>query len=257
MTSAVQIAAYADELLRAREIPDYPNALNGLQVDTSAPVTGVAAAVDLSSRAVEGARVAGVNLLIVHHGAFWAGLAPLTGIRYRMLHSLITNGIAVYSSHLPLDCHPTLGNNVLLAEELGLERKSSFGRFEDIFVGAAGESGMKIEELIGRVSAFSARNGGRAHHTPFTSDRAVGSWGLCTGAGVDADTMREAVERKIRTLIVGEGPHWTAVAAEENDLVLIYAGHYATETLGVQALAKTIAAQFAIPWHFIPTPTGT
>jgi putative NIF3 family GTP cyclohydrolase 1 type 2 len=85
----------------------------------------------------------------------------------------------------------------------------------------------------------------------------VGRWAICSGAGADSDTLREAKERKIETLIVGEGAHWTAVDAEENNIVIVYAGHYATETLGVQALAKALAAEFTIPWHFIPTPTGT
>lgn len=257
MTSAIEIAAFADDLLGTGRVPDYPNALNGLQVDTGTPVIGLAAAVDFSSRAIAGAQAVGANMLVVHHGAFWAGLEPLAGARYRLIHSLIANGIAVYSSHLPLDCHLTLGNNALLADELGLERKFPFGRFKEIFIGVAGESEMKTEQLIERLSVFSARYGGNVHHTPFTRGRDVGRWGLCTGAGADVDTIREAVGRGFQTLIVGEGPHWTAVAAEENDLTLIYAGHYATETLGVQALARTLAAKFRLPWDFIPTPTGT
>jgi putative NIF3 family GTP cyclohydrolase 1 type 2 len=113
---------------------------------------------------------------------------------------------------------------------------------------------------MGAASSFAAEHGGRAQATPFGRDgnrRRVGRWAVCTGAGADTDTLREAGERKIQTLIVGEGPHWTAVYAEENDLVLIYVGHYASETLGVQALAAAISAKFGIPWEFIPAPTGT
>jgi len=81
-------------------------------------------------------------------------------------------------------------------------------------------------------------------------------WAICTGAGASAETLHEAAERNIDTLIVGEGPHWTAVDADELGITIIYAGHYATETLGVQALAAYVAERYDVPWHFIDVPTG-
>ena len=257
MATALQLAEFADRLLGSRVISDYPNAVNGLQVDTDQPVAALAAAVDFSSRSVKGAIKAGANLLIVHHGAFWGGAEPLTGARYRTFRLLIENSLGVYSSHLPLDCHPSLGNNVLLAETLGLKVGSSFGFHKGTAIGVAGDSKSSLSDLTASISSFAQAHSGRIHHTPAAAGRLVGRWAICTGAGADADTLREARERKIETLIVGEGAHWTAVDAEENDIVIVYAGHYATETLGVQALAKTLAAEFKIPWHFIPTPTGT
>lgn len=257
MPKAVQIAAFADGLLRTAEIPDYPNALNGLQVGTEAEVSMLAAAVDFSARTVRAVQATGAKLMIVHHGAFWGGLMPLTGIRQKTISELLAGSIGVYSSHLPLDCHPTLGNNVLLARALDLAPDGTFGRFNDISIGVSGESSAPVSELIDRAAVFSQAHGGRVHNTPFRSGRIVGRWAICTGAGADSDTLREAADRGIQTLVVGEGPHWTAVYAEENDLVLIYAGHYATETLGVQALAAAIADKFRIQWQFIPAPTGT
>jgi putative NIF3 family GTP cyclohydrolase 1 type 2 len=79
---------------------------------------------------------------------------------------------------------------------------------------------------------------------------------MCSGAGASADTLTEAIEAGLDTLIVGEGPHWTAVTAEENDLVIIYAGHYATETLGVCALAQHLGDRYNVPWNFVSAPTG-
>ncbi len=257
MNTVVEIAAYADDLLQTKLIPDYPNALNGLQVSTNSPIRGIAAAVDFSSRAVTGAVAAHANLLVVHHGAFWAGAQPLVGSRHKIFRSLFENELAVYSSHLPLDCHTTLGNNVLLAKELGLEPSSGFGRFKDIHVGVSGETSVGAEDLVERVSKFTASHAGRVHHTPFAPKATFKRWAICSGGGANAEALQEAAAKNIDVLIVGEGPHWTAVDAEESGLVIIFAGHYATETLGVQALAATLASRFKIPWTFVPTPTGT
>ncbi|HVT01870.1 MAG TPA: Nif3-like dinuclear metal center hexameric protein [Thermoanaerobaculia bacterium] len=257
MPKAAEIAAFADSLLRTHEIPDYPNALNGLQVGTDAEISKLGAAVDFSARAVGLAAKAGVNLLLVHHGAFWDGLAPITGRRLRVLSDLLSASIGVYSSHLPLDCHPVLGNNVLLAQRLGLVPESPFGKFNEISIGTSGHSACLVSELLDTATTFAQEHGGHVHSTPFRTGRNVGRWAICTGAGADSDTLREAGQRGIETLIVGEGPHWTAVRAEESGLVLIYAGHYVTETLGVQALAAAISAEFRIPWEFIAAPTGT
>jgi putative NIF3 family GTP cyclohydrolase 1 type 2 len=92
--------------------------------------------------------------------------------------------------------------------------------------------------------------------SPSKEGRKTKRWAICTGAGAAADTLKEATERGVDTLIVGEGPHWTAVHADENDIVIIYAGHYATETLGVRALAQHIGNRFNLPWHFVSAPTG-
>lgn len=127
--SATDLAIYADELLQTANTPDFPNAVNGLQLENISPVRGIAAAVDFSTRAILAAIKTGANLLIVHHGMFWSGLGPLNGPSYKRLKMMIENDIAVYSSHLPLDRHPTLGNNVRLAAELGLVPTGLFARF--------------------------------------------------------------------------------------------------------------------------------
>jgi dinuclear metal center YbgI/SA1388 family protein len=257
MPTAVEIASFADALLKTSEIPDYPNAMNGLQIGSDGEISKLAAAVDFSARAIRGAISSGADLLIVHHGAFWGGLVPITGQRQSQLTELFSAPLAVYSSHLPLDCHEELGNNVLLSKELGLIPESPFAKSNGVTIGCAGHSAASIEELFQRSSRFAENYGGRAHATPYSKNQKIGAWGLCTGAGASAETLQEAVERKIDTLIVGEGPHWTAVYAEDNGLTIIYAGHYATETLGVQALAAKAAKEFNLDWEFIRAPTGT
>lgn len=255
MSKSVDLASYTDELLHTASTPDYPNAVNGLQLENRSPIRGIAAAVDFSTRAILGAIENRANFLIVHHGMFWGGIGPFSGPSYRTLKMLMENDIAVYSSHLPLDRHPTLGNNALLAAELGLAPTGSFARFQDIFIGMSGESNIETASLTTRAREF-AKNYGEIRTSVFPTDRRTRKWGICTGAGASAETLSEASAAGIDTLIVGEGPHWTAVHAEEHGFAIIYAGHYATETLGVRALAQHLAERHELPWSFINAPTG-
>lgn len=256
MTTLTAIASHLDDLLRTAEIPDYPNALNGIQVEHDREIVRVAAAVDARERTIRGAIESGANLLIVHHGLFWGGLQPLRRAMLRRVRALLDAPLAVYSSHLPLDAHPTFGNNVLLARELGLEPSSGFARYEDVDIGVAGEANVATAELIRRADGFARRHGGTARHSPAEPGRITRRWAICTGAGASRETLDEAAASGIDTLIVGEGAHWTAIDADESGITLIYAGHYATETPGVRALAEHVSRTYDIPWTFIDAPTG-
>ena len=256
MTTIDEVAAYTDELLSTSAIPDYPSALNGLQLQCNAELRGIAAAVDLSTRAIKGAIEFDANLLLVHHGMFWGGLTPLTGAAYRRVRLLLDNDIAVYSSHIPLDFHATLGNNALLARQLDLTPSQPFARYQGISIGLAGECDVTTQSLVDRAATFARKHGHETRSTPVADGRRTRRWGMCSGAGASADTLSEAMAAGIDTLIVGEGPHWTAITAEENDLVIIYAGHYATETLGVCALAQHLSDRYKVPWRFVSAPTG-
>ena len=256
MTTALEIAQHLDDLLHVRETPDYGPALNGLQLENRGEIRRVAAAVDFSLRTVEGAIATDANLLLVHHGMFWGGLQPLRGRSYARLQRLISHDVAVYAAHLPLDAHPQLGNIALLARELGLEATGTFARFQTIDVGVRGEAELETATLVERVRTFARRHGGEIVVTPFDSGQWTRRWAICSGAGASSDTLREALAAGIDTLIVGEGPHHTAVEATDQGMVVIYAGHYATETLGVLALARHLEERFVIRWSFIEAPTG-
>lgn len=256
MSSAADLAHRANELLRCRETPDYALALNGLQVDNRAPIVKVAAAVDCSLRTIEGAVAGGANLLVVHHGLFWGGLQPLTGAHLARVRALLEHDIALYSAHLPLDAHETMGNSYLLARTLNLEPSGGFARYQTIFCGVQGAADVPTAELVASCDRFARLYGGRVVASSYSATRRTRRWGIVSGAGVNADTLREAVELGLDTVITGEGPHWSAVDAEEKGLVILYAGHYATETLGVQALAQWMAGQLEIPWSFVDAPTG-
>jgi dinuclear metal center YbgI/SA1388 family protein len=259
MPTLSDIAPYLDALLGTADVPDYPNALNGVQVENEGEVVKVAAAVDARERTIDGAIAAGANLLLVHHGLFWSGLQRLSGPHRRRVLALLSENVAVYSSHLPLDAHPELGNNALLARELGLTPSSGFARHPKaatFHIGVAGEAEVPLATVVERADRFAREYGGAVRYSDADLDRVIRRWAICTGAGASADTLDEAKARRIDTLIVGEGPHWTAIDAQEAGLTIIYAGHYATETLGVRALAQHIADTFHLPWVFIDVPTG-
>lgn len=253
---ATDLAQRIDRLLGVAGHPDYPGALNGLQLDHQGPVRAIAAAVDVSERSIRGAADAGANFLLVHHGLFWGGVQPLVGAGYRRWRVLFEHDMAVYSVHLPLDAHPELGNNVLLAREFGLTPSRPFASYQGMSIGVAGDADMPTDVIVALTDTFARRHGGRAVASAIPPGHHTRRWAICTGAGASSETLREAEAARINTLITGEGPHHTAVDAPERGVVVIYAGHYATETLGISAVAERVAGEAGVPWSFVSAPTG-
>jgi dinuclear metal center YbgI/SA1388 family protein len=256
MTALQEVVRDLDGSLRTREIPDYDRALNGLQLANAGTVHHVAAAVDFSLETVQQAVAVGADLLVVHHGMFWGGLQPLLGAQYERLRLAFSRNLAVYSSHLPLDCHETLGNNARLAAALGLLADGRFGRHHTLDLGVTGTTDLETQEIVDRVRDVVEPLGTRlvvAGHDP---GRRTRRWAVLTGAGASSAVFAEASAHDVDTLIVGEGPHHTAVEARERGLAVIYAGHYATETFGVQALAEYLEHRYALPWSFLHIPSG-
>lgn len=251
-----EIATHLDALLRTADVPDYPGALNGIQVENTNPVTRVAVAVDASLDTIAAAIAEKANLLVVHHGLFWAGVQPLRGPAYQRVRRLITHDVAVYSSHLPLDLHPALGNNVLLARALHLLPSGGFAGFQSIAIGVMGTADVDTEELAARAEVIARTEGGHLVRVGLTPGRRTRRWALCTGAGASSDTLREAASAGVDTLIVGEGAHHTGVEAPQLGIAVLYLGHYATETFGVRALGAELARRFDLPWTFVAAPTG-
>lgn len=256
MATLAAIREFLDATLNVAAIPDYPNAVNGVQFDNQGDIRHIAAAVDFSTVSVTGAIDRGAQLLLVHHGMFWSGVQPITGHRFRQVRALIQHDVAVYSAHLPLDMHQQFGNNSLLANRLGLTPSGGFARFQTIEVGLRGTCDVPTRALADRARALAEEFGGTLVATPFSTDRLTRRWGLCTGAGADSSSLKEAAAAGLDTLIVGEGPHHTAVEARELGIVVLYAGHYATETLGVRALADATARHFGVQSSFVDAPSG-
>lgn len=257
MVELAQVVRFLDEELRTGDVPDYDAALNGLQLANKGSVSRVAAAVDFSTATVAGAIEQKADLLLVHHGMFWGGAERIVGAPYERLRRALDGGLAVYSSHLPLDIHPTLGNNALFARELQLEPDGTFGRYKTIDVGVTGSAAnLATKALFDRVRAHSSKFATTAVCFPMDESRMTRRWAIVTGSGASSDTLREAVARGVDTLIVGEGPHHTAVAAAELGIAVMYAGHYASEVFGVKALAAHVGKRFNLPYSFVDVPTG-
>lgn len=256
MPSLRILADFLDDTLQIASVPDYANAVNGVQLANIGDVQRIATAVDFSSESVRRAIDIGARLLLVHHGMFWGGVQPITEHRHQRLWNLITHDVAVYSAHLPLDLHPQIGNNALLARRLGLTPSGGFARYQSIEVGLSGIADIPTHVIAGRARQLAEEFGGALVGPPIADDRRTRAWGICTGSGADSSTLREAVERQLDTLIVGEGPHHTAVEARELGIVVLYTGHYATETLGIRALGELLAERFSLSSEFIDVPTG-
>jgi len=256
VTSLADVVRFLDTELRTSEVPDYDAAKNGLQLANAGSVTKVAAAVDYSVQTVAGALASGADLLLVHHGMFWPGAEPVVGAAYERLKAAISGGLAVYSSHLPLDLHPTLGNNALLARELGLAPSETFGDYKGMDIGVMGAGDVETATIFERLRSFSERFRTTAVATSLAAGRRTRRWAVITGAGANSESIAECADRGVDTLIVGEGAHHTAVSAMERGLVILYGGHYATETLGVKALADHVASRFGLAATFVDFPTG-
>ncbi|PTL54354.1 Nif3-like dinuclear metal center hexameric protein [Paraconexibacter algicola] len=242
------LLADLDTLLDAPGFPDY--APNGLQVPgrgtVATVVTGVSAGLELLERAV----ALDADLVLVHHGLFWHG-APLALDRpaARRLRLLLEREISLAAYHLPLDAHLELGNNALLARGIGCERWEAFGVHKGRTIGVAGTfpgDGITREELVSRVR-------GVCHdREPLVFDAGperVRRVGIVSGAG--SDHLHEAVAAGLDAFVTGEPAERAMLAARENAITFVAAGHYATETHGVRALGDHLAARHGVTHHFV------
>ena len=227
---------------------------NGLQVPGGDEVTKVVTGVTAQRELIERAVAEGAQLVLVHHGLFWdfhpTGLTPVLAERLR---PLFKHDVALAGYHLPLDAHPEVGNNAILAERLGCERHEPFGRYRGTPIGRAGtfpDDGMPAADLFARVREVTAR-------VPTVFDAGperVRRIGIVSGAGVDA--LPEAIALGLDAFLTGEPREHVMADAREAGIHFIAAGHYATETFGVRALGDWLADRFGIEhvWVDIPNP---
>ena len=246
MPTLHEVTDYCDKRTRRSAFKDYPGAVNGLQVANDGRITKIGAAVDAGRVPFEKAVECGVDFLIVHHGLFWDAPQPLTGAVYERYAALIRGNCAVYSSHLPLDAHPEIGNNALLARQLGFKPRRRFLEREGEPIGWIASSKYRraqirarLEEQFSRVAAIECG--------PAVPKEIA----FCSGSGNSA--MPELAAAGVDTLITGELREEWFNFAQEHRLNLYCCGHYATETFAVKALAAELAKKFRLPWTFIET----
>lgn len=245
-----ELVRYLDEFLAIDQTPDYKPAHNGLQVEGRRQIHKIAVAVDACLATIGRAVASDADLLITHHGLFWGKTAPLTGTYYRRVELLVKNDLPLYSCHLPLDAHLEVGNCAVLARMLGLELIGRFGWYEGAPIGVRAEADLTREELVERVRAALDIEPLLIATGP---ERCVEIGVVTGGAG---DWICQAADEGLDTYITGEGAHHTYFDAEERGINVIYAGHYATETVGVKALAAHLAERFGLETLFLDHPTG-
>jgi len=243
------IVTLLDKTLRTSEIED--SSVNGLQVEGAAEITKIGLTVDASLEAYKQAKEAGCQMLIVHHGIIWGGIKRVTGPVYRQIEFLVKNGISLYASHLPLDMHPTLGNNIMLAKALGLKNLTPFGIYHGAYIGFEGylpraATVKSISELVKK------KFGGPVSSLPFGPSKIL-RVAVISGGGSAA--LPEAVEKKVDLFVTGESSHADHHAALEGNLNVVYGGHYHTEKSGVQVLGKFLNRKFGVEAVFLDVPT--
>jgi len=253
--SVGELAEYLDQYLRIREIPDEPNAINGLQAENaSGRIHRIVAAVDASLETIQGAGAGrkGSALLLVHHGLFWDGSIPVTGRRYRRVRALMDSDTALYAAHIPLDVHSEVGNNAVLARDLGLVETEPFDLYKGVSIGVQGTLAKPVarETLVATLEQMLSTKARLIPGGPPESRRI----GIITGAA--GGRIAAARDAGLDTYISGEGAHHTYFDAMEFGVNVIYGGHYATETVGVKALAQHLGNRFNLPWEFHHHPTG-
>lgn len=244
------LVGWLNGFLRIAEFRD--PSLNGLQVEGAQQVKKVGAAVDAAQMVFDKAKAAGVDFLITHHGLFWGNPFAIVGHQKRRLQTLFAGNISLYTAHLPLDAHPEVGNNAVIAKHLGLQDLKPFTHPKYGNIGVVGrlehsQSLETLEETVGELTGMQSlvHAGGQ---------EPIQTIGVVSGGGAGDIATAKALGCDL--YITGEPSHAHYHDAFELGIHVLYAGHYDSETFGVKALAERIQTEFGLPWVFLDHPTG-
>ncbi len=245
------LVSYLDDYLRIATIADYGP--QGLQVEAAdGDVQMIAVSTDSALPVIDDAVRAGAQLLIVHHGLFWGNPERLCGSLGRRVRRLFEANLSLYAAHLALDAHPEVGNNAVLARELGLQITDWWAEVMGIKIGvlANAPAGWTRNDLVETVRTVLPGEPLVQLYGPSQVRRVA----ILSGDGADFLAQAQAIGAD--TVITGETSHAAYYRAQELALNVVYAGHYATETLGVRALAQHLAERFGLATIWIDQPTG-
>lgn len=247
MADLKTVVTFCNEQVNLAEVGDFQGAYNGLQFENNGTVTKIGAAVDAGLAPFRLAAEREVDFLIVHHGMFWNPPLPFTGVNREKLRILFESNLAVYGSHLPLDAHPQIGNNALLAGKLGLEVVGTFLPHEGVNIAVKAAAPTDRSELRARMQKLFPKTLIAIEEGP----QRPSAVGILTGSGRSA--LPHLAAEGIDTFITGELRQEHFNFAQEAGLNIYLGGHYATEVFGVCALAEQVAQKFGLPWEFIGT----
>lgn len=244
------LVRWLDDYLQIGEIKDYGP--QGLQVEGRAEVNRIVGAVDAHLPVAQAAVNAGGDLLLVHHGILWREVRKISGSFGKLVRFYIENDLNLYGAHLPLDAHPVVGNNAELARILGLAVDGWWAKHEGIYLGTVGVSqeGEPFEQLVLRLTERIGAPLAVQHYGPARTHKVA----ILSGFG--ASDFNEAIAMGADTLVTGETSHAAFYTAQNEGVNVIYAGHYQSETVGVQALGEKLAQDFGLDFVFIDLPTG-
>lgn len=243
-----EIVAFIDKLLNTADIRDV--SCNGLQVQGSPDVKKIGLAVDACMSAYEAAVAEDCQMIITHHGLIWGGLKTVSGRNYDHVQYLMECDLNLYASHLPLDKHNEVGNNIQLAHMLSLNKISPFGYYNGIEIGYRGQ--LKSEtDLNALAGILCSKLDTECSILPFGKSK-VSTVAIVSGGG--GDELTQAIEAGVDCYITGEPVHKNYHEALEAGINVIYAGHYHTEKAGVQALGKVLEKQFGVKTVFLDVP---
>ncbi len=246
MISRSEITEFMDDLLSIDDIMD--DTVNGIQVDAPGKPEKVAFAVDARRDVIK--RAVDHELLVVHHGLFWGDIDRLRGRAYELVSMLIKNDVALYTAHLPLDIHPEIGNNVLLAESIGAAPTDTFMEYRgtEVSLMAAFNEPTSVDEISNRLGDVTGEE-------PFAylPDRLVKKAAIMTGKGGMALTKANELDADV--FITGEKTYMTYNQAVDMEMPVIFGGHHATETLGIKELMKVVGSEFDCITEFISAPS--
>ncbi|MCC6953275.1 MAG: Nif3-like dinuclear metal center hexameric protein [Deltaproteobacteria bacterium] len=250
--SLEELVGVLDSELKIREFRDM--SLNGLQIEGAPNIQKICTSVDAGESVVLAAIQQRAHVLIVHHGLFWGSPLAIRGSHKRVVKAALDNGLSLYACHLPLDAHQEWGNNVCLARMLGLSELKSGALYDGMFIGCVAENvgARTFDELC---TILKQLPGAPTNFVTLPFGPQIPRK-LCIVSGGGADTIRQAEADGFDTLITGEPKQYLYHYARERSLNVVCAGHYATETVGVQALGNMLATKFGVEHVFVPEPTG-
>jgi len=245
-----EIVVFLDKFLEIGNWED--RSMNGLQVEGKKTVRKIGFAVDASFETFKEAKSRNIDMIIVHHGLIWGGIDYIRGLISERLKILLKNDISLYAAHLPLDAHPEVGNNAQLIKLLGAEIEESFGEYRGKAIGFTGSFRSVIE--LNEVSDILSRNLNTNTKVLDFGKSKIKKIAAISGGG--AFGVPEAADKGVDAFITGEPEHSAYHTAKESRLNVIFAGHYATETLGVRALMEVVRDKLIPEVYFIDLPTG-
>ena len=247
MANLKDIIEYCDKRLQTSQIGDFAGAHNGLQVQNNGQVNKIGAAVDAGLIPFQKAAQLGIEFLIVHHGMFWNPPIPLVDSAFDKVKCLLDNNIAVYGAHLPLDLHPEIGNNAILAKRLGLLLMDWVFPFEGRAIAALTKVNESRDQLLARLKQEFPHSLQPILYGSERPKRAI----VLTGSGTSI--LKELHSVGADTIITGELKQDNFNLAQELKLNIFACGHYASEVYGVKALAEELANNLKLPWEFVAT----